>query len=159
MIIRPITPADVPSIHDFIVQLAAFEKEPHMVKMSLPQLQDSLFGPQPRAQAIIVDSDEGELGFAIYSQNFDVWTGQPFLQIDDVFVNQSAQGLGAGHMILQYLANFAVVHGYERVEASVLDWNRPARKFYDSIGAESLATWTKYRLSGDSLRALAAKGT
>jgi GNAT superfamily N-acetyltransferase len=158
VIIRAITPADVPAIHDFIVQLATFEREPHMVKMTLEELHEALFGAVPRAQAIIVDSDEGEIGFAIFSESFNTWTGKPTLHVEDVFVNESARGLGAGHLIFQYLAALTVSRGYHRMEWSVLNWNRPAIRFYESIGATSMAEWTKYRLSGDALHALAEKG-
>ncbi len=129
-----------------------------MVKMTLEELHEALFNEVPRAQAIIVDSDEGEIGFAIFSESFNTWTGKPTLHIEDVFVNESARGLGAGHMIFQYLAALTVSRGYHRMEWSVLNWNRSAIRFYESIGAASMAEWTKYRLSGDALHALAEKG-
>lgn len=158
MIIRSITPADVPLVHDFIVRLAAFEKEPNIVQMTLAQLHEALFGQVPRAEAIIVDSPEGELGFCIFSQGFNTWTGRPTLQIEDVFVNEAARGQGAGRLIFHYLAGLAVARGYQRMEWSVLNWNKQAIDFYESLGAVSLADWVKYRLSGEALLAVAAKG-
>ncbi len=157
MIIRDITPADVPLIHDFIVRLAEFEREPNIVQMTLDELREALFGTAPRAEAIIVDSDEGEVGFCIYSQGFNTWSGKPTLQIEDVFVNEAARGLGAGRMIFHYLAGLTVAREYQRMEWSVLNWNRRAIDFYESLGAVSLSEWTKYRLSGDALLAMAAK--
>jgi hypothetical protein len=38
----------------------------------------------------------------------------------------------------------------------VLDWNAPAIRFYDSLGARPNGDWTVYRLTGDALTALAA---
>jgi GNAT superfamily N-acetyltransferase len=158
VIIRSITPADVPLVHDFIVRLAEFEKEPNIVQMTLEQLHDALFGQVQRAEAIIADSPEGELGFCIFSQGFNTWTGRPTLQIEDVFVNEAARGQGVGRLIFHHLAGLAVARGYQRMEWSVLNWNKQAIDFYESLGAVSLADWVKYRLSGEALLAVAAKG-
>jgi hypothetical protein len=38
----------------------------------------------------------------------------------------------------------------------VLDWNKPARDFYRSLGATALDQWTTHRLTGDALRDLAS---
>ena len=42
-----------------------------------------------------------------------------------------------------------------RLEWSVLDWNQPAKDFYQSLDAEPMDGWTVNRLSSDSLIALA----
>jgi hypothetical protein len=42
-----------------------------------------------------------------------------------------------------------------RFEWSVLDWNEPSRKFYESFGAQPQSEWIGYRLAGDSLSDLA----
>jgi hypothetical protein len=42
------------------------------------------------------------------------------------------------------------------VEWAVLDWNAPAIRFYDSLGARPNSEWTVYRLTGEPLAALAA---
>ncbi len=46
--------------------------------------------------------------------------------------------------------------GYRRLEWWVLDWNAPSIGFYESIGARPQDEWTRFRLDGDALRALAA---
>jgi RimJ/RimL family protein N-acetyltransferase len=42
-----------------------------------------------------------------------------------------------------------------RFQWQVLDWNRPSRDFYESLGAEADPTWVNYRITGDALRRLA----
>jgi hypothetical protein len=37
----------------------------------------------------------------------------------------------------------------------VLDWNLPAIKFYQALGARPMDGWTTFRLSGAALTALA----
>jgi hypothetical protein len=44
-----------------------------------------------------------------------------------------------------------------RFEWSVLDWNKPAIDFYESVGARPLDEWTIYRLTGDALAKFASE--
>ena len=48
-----------------------------------------------------------------------------------------------------------MARGYLRFEWSVLNWNEPAIKFYVGLGAQAQSDWTKYRLSGEALAAIA----
>jgi hypothetical protein len=41
-------------------------------------------------------------------------------------------------------------------EWAVLDWNKPAIDFYESVGGVGMTEWTTMRVSGDALPALAA---
>jgi hypothetical protein len=37
----------------------------------------------------------------------------------------------------------------------VLDWNRSARNFYESLGAGANPAWVNYRITGEALERLA----
>jgi hypothetical protein len=41
------------------------------------------------------------------------------------------------------------------LEWSVLDWNEPAVKFYEKLGAVPMSEWTVFRLAGENLTRLA----
>jgi hypothetical protein len=45
------------------------------------------------------------------------------------------------------------------LEWQVLDWNQPAIDFYQSLGAEPLDEWTRYRVTGAALNVLASQET
>jgi GNAT superfamily N-acetyltransferase len=154
--LRAALPADVPAILGFIRCLAAFEREPDAVEMTLEQLQDALFGASPRAEALIVELDGAPCGTALWFQSFNTWTGRPGLYVEDVYVDEAYRNRGIGRAIFQYLARLAVTRGCGRMEWSVLDWNTPAIKLYENLGAVAQSEWHKYRLSG---AALAAAGT
>jgi hypothetical protein len=51
-----------------------------------------------------------------------------------------------------------VERGYGRLDWSVLDWNSPARRFYEALGAVAVDDWVIYRLTGPALHALAGDG-
>jgi RimJ/RimL family protein N-acetyltransferase len=55
------------------------------------------------------------------------------------------------------LARIAVARGYGRFEWSVLDWNAPALRFYESLGARPQSEWTVHRVTGAPLSALAER--
>jgi len=153
--LRAAAPADVPQLLAFIRELATYERAPDAVKMTEPQLHDALFGEKPRAEALLVESADAPHGFAAWYESFNTWTGKPGLYLEDLYVTPAARGQGAGKLIFRHLAGIAVARGYARMEWSVLDWNEPAIKFYKSRGAVALDEWTKYRLTGEALAALA----
>jgi len=47
----------------------------------------------------------------------------------------------------------------KRLEWSVLDWNEPAIRFYESLGAVPMDGWTLYRLAGNTLNLLLTSRT
>jgi len=153
--LRAARPEDVPVILSFIRELAVFEREPEAVKMTAGQLRDALFGEPPKAEALLAETEAGPVGFAIWFESFNTWTGRPSLYLEDVFVRPEARKQGIGSAIFTHLAKLAVARGYQRFEWSVLNWNQPAIDFYLGLGAQAQSDWTKYRLSGEALTAAA----
>ncbi|MFI5686738.1 GNAT family N-acetyltransferase [Streptomyces sp. NPDC051636] len=154
--IRAATPADVPVIHALIRELAEYEKAPQEAKASPEQLREALFGERPAVFAhMAVDDSTGETaGFALWFLNFSTWRGVHGLYLEDLYVRPQARGGGHGRALLAELARICVERGYGRLEWSVLDWNRPAIGFYESLGARPQDEWTVYRLTGEALAAL-----
>ena len=147
---------DVPRILQLIADLAGYERSADQVKITLDQLRNALFGPQPAAYALVAQDDTGEgVGFALYFLNFSTWEGVHGIYLEDLYVAPEHRGTGLGKALLQSLAAIAVSRGYARFEWAVLDWNQPSIDFYRSLGAQPLGEWTVFRLSGDPLRAAA----
>ena len=155
--IRPATPADVPTILRFVRELAAFEREPDAVEATEPMLADALFGAQPAAEAVIAEGASGAVGFALFFHNFSTWTGRRGLYLEDLYVTPDARGQGVGFALLRHLAALALDRDCARFEWSVLDWNADAIAVYRKVGAVGLEDWTVQRLSGDALRTLAGR--
>jgi len=152
---RDATPDDVPLLLTFIRELAAFEREPHAVKMTEAQLDDALFAPHPAAHAVLVEIDGAPAATAIWFESFNTWTGRPAMSVADVYGREAFRGRGIGRAIFKHLAVIAKARNYFRMDWQVLDWNAPAIRFYDSLGATPQSAWLKYRLTGDALTALA----
>lgn len=87
----------------------------------------------------------------MYFFNYSTWQGRRGLYLEDLYVSPEYRGSGAGKALLRHLARIAVTGGCGRFEWSVLDWNEPAIKFYESIGAKAKSEWVGYQLAGEAL--------
>ncbi len=154
MTVRRARPSDVESIYRLMVDLARYERAEHEVRSSASDVSAALFDDEPSAHCHVVDVEGEIVGFALWFTNFSTWTGTRGLYIEDLFVEPAHRGRGWGLALMSALARECVERGWSRFEWSVLDWNRPAISFYRRIGAEAMEEWTRYRLSGDALRAL-----
>ena len=154
--VREARESDLDRIHQLIVDLANYERAAHEVRTTIGQLRVALFGPQPAAYALVVESDNQVVGFALYFRNFSTWEGVHGIYLEDLYVMPEYRGSGLGRALLMSLADLAVARGYARLEWAVLDWNQPAIDFYSSLGAIPMDEWTVYRLSGTALAAAAA---
>lgn len=154
--IRNASVADAPVILRFITELAEYEKAVHKVVATVETLAETMFGPKSVTKAVICETDAGEpVGFAVWFVSFSTWQARNVLSLEDLYVVPEHRGGGVGRTLLRHLAQIAVAEGYGRFEWNVLDWNAPAIRVYESIGAEPKAEWIRYRLAGDKLKAFA----
>ncbi len=153
--ITPALETDVPLVLAFINELAAYENLQHEVVATTESLEDALFGARPGAAAVIARIDGEPAGFALYFHNFSTFLGRRGLYLEDLFVRPAYRGRAVGRSLLMHLARLAVESGCGRFEWAVLDWNQPAREFYESLGAEAKTAWINYRLTGAALERLA----
>ncbi len=158
MTLRPATPADAEAVHRLILDLAAYEKAGPSDVAATPEAVAAALAPdaRPALSAILAFDDAGEpAGFALCFAAFSTWRANWGLYLEDLFVRPEYRGQGMGLALFRAVAAEAVARGAERMEWVVLDWNRLAIDFYESLGAEALDGWTKMRLAGDALAALA----
>ncbi|NYH51650.1 MULTISPECIES: GNAT family N-acetyltransferase [Nocardiopsis] len=158
--IRPARPDDVPVIHAMIGELAEYEKEPDAVVATEQDLRTALFGPEPAVFAHVAehDGDEGTavVGFSLWFRSYSTWTGRHGIHLEDLYVRPESRGRGHGLALLRTLARICVERGYTRLEWSVLDWNEPSIRFYESLGSQPMDGWTVRRLDGEALAVLGA---
>jgi len=151
VIIRDAKPSDAKTILHFITELAIYEKEPDAVKTDEQAILDTLFSEGATAHSIICLQGDEPIGFAVYFYNYSTWLGKNGLYLEDLYVSPDSRGNGAGKAIMKHLANKAISNNCGRFEWVVLDWNKPAIDFYDSIGAKPQNEWIIYRLTGQEL--------
>ena len=145
---------DAPLILSFIKALAEYERMADQVIATEALLEEQLFD-RHGAEVIFALEDGREVGFALFFHNFSTFLGRAGLYLEDLYVLPDYRGKGYGKALLRELARIARERGCGRMEWWCLDWNQASIDFYLSLGAEPMGDWTVYRLSGDTLAALA----
>jgi GNAT superfamily N-acetyltransferase len=153
--LRVATVADVPTILDFIRQLAEYEKLLDAVTANEAVLRETLFGPKPAAEVIIAEADQEPAGFAVFFHTYSTFHGRPGVYLEDLFVRPVFRRRGLGRQLLSAVAQVAIDRECPRLEWSVLDWNETALRVYRAVGAKPMDEWTIQRVEGEALLALA----
>lgn len=154
-LIRPATVTDTATLLGFIRALAEYERLLHEVVATEENLRATLFGTTPRAEVVLAEWDGQPVGFALFFHNYSTFLAQPGIHLEDLFVRPEFRGRGFGKALLLHVGRLAQQRGCGRYEWSVLDWNEPSIRFYQSLGATSLADWTLMRVTGERLRSMA----
>ncbi len=149
--IRQATPEDAAAVLALVTALAVYEKEADKVKMTEAGCRGALAAGH--LNALLGFVEERPVAMALYFFNFSSWTGKRGLFLEDLFVDPELRGQGIGLDLLKRLATLAVFMGCGRMEWNVLDWNTPAKGFYESFGARHAAGWETWRLEGEALQA------
>jgi GNAT superfamily N-acetyltransferase len=151
--VRSAAPEDIPVLLDLIRELAATEPSP--VTATEADLLQHGFGEVPRFHTLLGQVDGQMVAFAMYVFTFSAYRGAPVLFLEDLYVRPQHRGRGFGRTLMRALAKEAVDRGCARFAWEVIDGNRKAIGFYESLGAElrreRLMTW----LQGEALRRLA----
>ena len=149
--IRAARADDVPEILRLIRELAEYEKLAHMAVGTPAMLHEALFGARAACEALIAERGGRAVGFALYFTTFSTFLCKPGLYLEDLFVEPAHRGKGHGKALLRAVARLAAERDCGRLEWSVLNWNEPAIRFYEALGAVPLDEWTGYRLTGEAL--------
>ena len=146
---------DVPVIFTLLKGLAEYEQMVSDFVVTESDLTQSLFGPDPIANAILAYDGDKAVGLAVFCQRYSTFLGRQYLYLEDIFVVLSHRGSGIGRKLMEQAALLAQSLGSTMIEWSVLNWNEPAIKFYEHLGAKPVDGWKTYRLSGQELNQLA----
>jgi len=148
-----VTEADVEVLFGLILELAEYEKLSDAVTGDAEVLRRSLF-EQRAAEALLVEAGGEAVGYAIFFTTFSTFECRPGIWLEDVYVRPEQRRGGVGRAVMEHLAALALERGYVRLEWTALDWNEPALRFYEKLGATRLADWITHRLEADGMRRL-----
>ncbi len=152
--IRAAQQSDTPLIFEFIQALAEYEKMADEVITDEATLREWIFDKN-KAEVLLAYENDEPVGFALFFHNFSTFLGRAGLYLEDLFIKPQARGRGYGKALLARLAHIAKERGCGRMEWWCLDWNKPSIDFYLSLNAQQMSDWTTYRLTGETLNALA----
>ncbi|HWM55482.1 MAG TPA: GNAT family N-acetyltransferase [Solirubrobacterales bacterium] len=156
MTIRPAVRGDAELLFGLIRELAEYEKLGDAVRGDAELLARTLFD-QEAAEPLIAEVDGEAVGYAIFFDTFSTFECRSGIWVEDLFVRPEHRRRGIGRSLLARIAATALERGCARLEWSALDWNEPALRFYDELGATRLGEWLTLRLDGQELERLGAE--
>ncbi len=140
MNIRESKKEDMPQVLELIKELAAFEREPEAVVVTVDDLEREGFGEHPLFKCFVAEVSNEIVGMALVYFRFSTWKGKT-IHLEDLIVKEKMRGSGLGSALYQEVLKYAKSQGVKRVEWVVLDWNEGAIKFYERSGAKILEDW------------------
>jgi len=148
-------PRDAPVLAAMIRALAEYERLTHLCSGTEDDLRRAIWGPDPAAEVLIARLDDVPVGFALFFHTFSTFLARRGLWLEDLFVYPEHRGAGIGKALLRAVAAVARDRRCGRFEWSVLDWNAPALRFYEGLGATVMPDWRIVRVAGAALESLA----
>lgn len=140
---------DMPAVLKLIKELAAFEKEPEAVVLTVADLVRDGFGENPLFHTFVasIDNDSSDnqqveqiVGVALYYYRYSTWKGRT-IHLEDLIVKEKRRGSGIGKALYKEVIAQGKKDKVNRIEWAVLDWNTTAIDFYEKSGAKVLKDW------------------
>jgi GNAT superfamily N-acetyltransferase len=133
--IRSAGPADAARIHALMLGLAEHQGETPWLAATPASLESALGGDVPRIACLLAELDGRDVGYLSWTRPYGIWRGGDYLNLDDIFVDDSVRGRGVGEALMRRFAEIAVSLDLP-ARWEVKTDNLAARRFYDRLGAE-----------------------
>lgn len=136
---------DMEAVHNLIVELAVYEKEPHEVETTSEELKTDGFGEEPKFECLVLEKSQKVIGFALFYTAYSTWKGRA-LYLEDFLVTELERGKGYGKMLFDRVVTEAKRRAVRRMAWQVLDWNKPAIDFYKKYDTYFSEEWLNCRI-------------
>lgn len=155
IIIRKAVKEDCPRLLELVRELAAYERAPGEVSVSLSHFEEMGFGEKPVWWAFVACTgasssrqptgrENGKdviAGFALYYIRYSTWKGCR-MYLEDILVTESMRGRGIGKLLFEQIIAEAKEKKFNGIVWQVLEWNEPAINFYKKYHAKFDSEWT-----------------
>lgn len=139
--VRNGTADDMKNVHALVMQLAIFEKAPEEVITDVETLQKDGYGERDNFRTLIAEDENKQvIGICLYYIAYSSWKGR-ILFLDDIVVDEPYRSQGVGTLLMNALFNICKEEHIKQMRWQVLDWNEPAIKFYEKLGAFIDKNW------------------
>lgn len=138
--VRPGTKEDLKIVHDLIVELAVYEKEPDAVSNTVEMMLEDGFGDHPIFGFLVAEWNGEIKGASIYYYRYSTWKGKR-LYLEDLIVTEDMRGNGLGKALFEETLAIAKFKNCTGMMWQVLDWNEPAINFYKKYNTRFDTGW------------------
>ena len=152
--IRPARKGEEALILTLLTELADYEKLLDKFHITLDLIRRDYLGERPLLNCDLAFEGDAPAGIASWYWMYSSFAAKRAIYLEDLYVRPAFRGKGYGKSLLAHLAKTAVGAGAERIDWSVLDWNKPSIDFYEGIGARAVTGWYVYRLEAEALQKL-----
>lgn len=150
-IVRDAREEDMEQVLQLIKELATFEREPDAVNITVEELRNDGFGPQPAFHCFVAEVNGKIEGMALVYQRYSTWQGKT-VHLEDLMVREEMRGKGIGSALFTAVIQYGYKRGVRRIEWNVLDWNAPAIAFYKKNGAKIRSDWDLVQLDEQGIK-------
>lgn len=153
ILIRQGRPEDLPQALELIKELAAYEKAPHEVEVTVEEMNLWGFGKDRLFHFLVAEQNSKITGLALYYFKYSTWKGKCIF-LEDIIVTESERKKGIGSALFRDMVAIARAEKVRRLEWQVLEWNSPAIEFYRKVNAGFDGEWINCKLTFAQLQSL-----
>jgi GNAT superfamily N-acetyltransferase len=143
--IRKGTKEDIPAALHLIKELAEYEKAPEEVTNTPEKMLEDGFGEHPVYWFFVAESEGKVAGMALFYIRYSTWKGRT-IYLEDIIVTESHRGKGLGKLLLDEVVRETLAQNAAMLKWQVLDWNKPAIRFYDKFDTQYEPEWLNCKL-------------
>ncbi|HEY6159654.1 MAG TPA: GNAT family N-acetyltransferase [Bacteroidia bacterium] len=147
---------DIPAVLGLVKELAAYEKAPNDVMVTVEDMERDGFGDDPIFSFFVAEAGEKVVGMALYYIKYSTWKGRCVF-LEDIIVTENFRRYKIGKQLFEAVVLAAMKMKARRLEWQVLDWNTPAIKFYEKYDAQFLKEWLSCRLTEEQIEKIASQ--
>ena len=153
--IRKAERGDAAAIIGLMGDFAEFEGFSSYFQVTEERLAAAMFGEAAFVEGLLAFEGASPVAYALFYPSFASFRGQRGLFLEDLFISEAARRKGIGEALLKEVARLAWKRGFERIDFQVLDWNTPAIRFYEGLGASRDDEERHFRFTDEAFAALA----
>jgi len=129
--IRKIKEKDFKELLALFQEFAEFEKLPELMTNSVQQMQIE----KEYINGFVALSETNKIiGFVTFFFAYYTWKGKS-MYMDDLYVKSNFRGKGIGFKLINSVIDYAKSEKCNKLRWQVSEWNKPAIKFYQNLGA------------------------
>jgi GNAT superfamily N-acetyltransferase len=151
--IRKGTERDLPGVLELVKELAAYEKAPLEVEVTLEEMRNWGFGKDQIFDFFVAEQGGQIVGIALYYYKYSTWKGK-CLFLEDIIITETHRRYGLGTRLFDEVVKVAKEKKVRRMEWQVLEWNEPALNFYKKYDAVLDPEWVNGKLTYEQLQRL-----
>lgn len=142
--------SDVSQALCLIKELAAYEKAPDEVIVTIKDMEQDGFGENPIFEFFVAEAEGKIVGISLYYIKYSTWKGKCVF-LEDIIVTEQFRNYGIGKKLFDEVVMVTKKMDVNRVEWQVLEWNEPAIKFYKKLNSHFDSEWINCKLTKEQI--------